>query len=166
MGMKKMSGLSHFMPARGAKLPVKVISDLDDLVAQPIGFRYLGEDYIIAPMTTRNFMIVTQALHELEETLKKQNGEWDDESIYQAYYEFISPLCPGISLKKIKKGTISQLHALLNLMVRHITGQTEPDMVREEEEKKKIQIQKHFKKSNFSRSLLSFLGFTRSVSKK
>jgi hypothetical protein len=163
-----MGVLHKLMPSRDEKRRVNLIADLDDLISQPIGFKYLGKEYIIEPMTTHNFMIVSRALQDLENVLKDKNNEdFNEDDIYQAYYDFISTLCPRISISDIRKAKIAQLHALLNLMIRHITGQTAPDMVAvDDTEKKKILNQINSRSSIFSRSLHSFLGSIRLASNK
>lgn len=158
-----MGVFEKFIPTRAARSP-KLIADLDDLISQPIGFRYLGKEYTLEPMTTRNFMSVTRALDDLKMILSSQEGVLNEEAIYDAYYVFVSSLCRKISLSDIKKATVSQLHALLNLLIQHITGQTASQMVVDPEEKKKIQVS--FLSSIFSRSLHSLLDSTRLVSKK
>lgn len=166
-----MGILHKLMPTRDDKKSALMIADLDDLISQPIGFKYLGKEYIIEPMTTHNFMIVTRALHELEQILKtKEQSEFNEDEIHNAYYNFVSALCPTITLIEIKKAKIPQLHALLNLMVRHITGQTAHEMVAEDEdlEKKKSlnPVKQNYQSSIFSRSLHSCLDSIRSVLKK
>lgn len=163
-----MGILHKLMPTRDDRRPTKMIADLDDLISQPIGFKFRGKEYIIEPMTTENFMLVTNAMHELEQILKtKEHSQFNEKEIYKAYYNFVSVLCPTISYYSIKKAKIPQLHALLNLMIRHITGQTAPDMVAEEDdlEKKKSQnpVKQNYQSSIFSRSLHSCLDSIRSV---
>jgi hypothetical protein len=164
-----MGILHKLMPTRDDRRSTKLIADLDDLISQPIGFKYLGKSYIVEPMTTHNFMLVTRALHELEGILKtKEQQEFHEDEIYEAYFNFVSSLCPQMTLSDIKKAKIPQLHALLNLMVRHISGQTAPDMVAEDPEKKKTQILMTHDSQNsiFSRCLHSCLVSIRTVLKK
>lgn len=159
-----MGVFEKFMPTRDSR-STKLIADLDDLISQPIGFRYLGKEYVIEPMTTRNFITVTKALGELEAILKRQEGgELNEDEIYDAYFLFVSSLCKKISLSDIRKATVSQLHALLNLLMQHITGQTASQMVGNPDEKKKIQV--NSPSSIFSRSLHSLLASIRLASKK
>lgn len=139
-------GLLHkIMPSRDAfappATPVKVIADLDLLISQPIGFKYLGRDYVIDPMTTKNYFEVIKGLHDIE-VLTSNRDSTTLEETYQAYYRFVHALCKTITLEDIKKATLPQLSALMNLLIKHIKGETTGDMVGEAEvtdsEKKKI----------------------------
>jgi hypothetical protein len=140
-------GLLHkLMPTRGGtQKPVKLITDLDLLVSQPIGFRYLGRDHVIEPMTTQNFIDVVKALHDIEviASRSEDHPEFDQEEIYLAYHRFVSALCDSITLEDIKKAKLPQLHALMALLTKHIKGETTPDMMESESdasdsEKKKM----------------------------
>lgn len=125
-------GLLHrLMPTRGEHKPVKVIADLDLLVSQPIGFKYLGRDHVIQPMTTANYIEVVKALHDMEMIVGKRQDDpdFDQDSIYAAYHRFVSALCKTISIEDIKKAKLPQLHALMALMISHIKGETASDMV-------------------------------------
>lgn len=130
-----MGVLQKLMPARDAQAStVKIIADLDSLVSQRIGFRFAGKDFVVEPVSTGSFIRISQTMAEFQELLLKK----DDASagvtearIYEAYYRWISVLCPAISLRDIQAMKIVQLHALMNLMIRHITGQTQeptPDL--------------------------------------
>lgn len=128
-------GLLHkIMPTRDAfsppATPVKVIADLDLLISQPIGFKYLGRDYVIDPMTTRNYIEVVKGLHDIE-VLTSNRDSTTLEDTYQAYYKFVHALCKTMTLEDIKKATLPQLAALMNLLIRHIKGETTGDMVGE-----------------------------------
>lgn len=139
-------GLIHkFMPAREEAKPAKLIADLDLLVSQKIGFRYLGRDHVIEPMTTANFIAVVKALHQIEVVAKLKEGDegYDKDGVYLAYYEFVSSLCSSVSLEDIKEAKLPQLHALMALLIKHIKGETAQDMVEApssdlESEKKKM----------------------------
>lgn len=165
-----MGVLHKLMPARDAHQNVKMIVDLDDLIVQKIGFKYLGKMYVIEPMTTYNFMLATKSLQDLQNTLQSRTDQaFQEDEIYVVYHQFISTLCPAITLSEIRQGTIAQLHGLLNLMIRHISGQTnsEMEMSPEDKEKKKIQNLKiDSQASVFSRFLHSCLVSLNLVSKK
>lgn len=165
-----MGVLHKLMPSRDAHRSVKMIADFDDLISQKIGFKYLGRMYVIEPMTTYNFMLATKALQDLQTTLNSRTDEaFQEDQVYEVYHKFISTLCPEITYADIRKGTISQLHGLLNLMVRHITGQTNEEMEKspESEEKKKTLNQKSdYPSSTFSRFLRSCADSIRLVLRK
>lgn len=122
-----MGLIQKLMPSRSEHTPVKVIADLDALISQPIGFKYLGKDFIIDPMTTENFIQITKALHDMEVALKADG--MDQDAIYLTYYNFIHALCKSITLSDIKKAALPQLHALMALLIKHIKGETGQEMV-------------------------------------
>lgn len=133
--------LSRIMPAR-QKPAVKVIADLDSIVSQPIGFRFMGKDYVIEPVTTEKFMQIAGALERMQNIAKEhaENKGITQEDVYESYHDFIKSLCPKITVKDLRSMALPQLHAVINLMIRHITGQTDDQMVGESEihsEKKK-----------------------------
>lgn len=133
------------MPTRDEHKPVKVISDLDALISQPIGFKYLGKDHIIEPMTTENYIEVCQGLYDMDIVArrKEDDPEFEKDAIYAAYFRFIHSVCKTITLEDLKKAKIAQLHALIALIIKHVKGETSPDMIEkpsspEDLEKKKM----------------------------
>lgn len=132
-------GVFQFLPARAQKKPIQIITDLDALISEPIGFRFAGEDYEIKPVDTESFMKVANALGNIQEILRQraEGQEVSDEQVYRAYLRFTEPLCPGITLKTLKSMAIPQIHALINLITRHLQGQTAELMQAQDVEKKK-----------------------------
>ena len=157
------------MPTRTQSQPVKIIADLDDLTSQRVGFKFNGKQFIIEPMTTENFIALAVALNEMDVFLKSKSGENEKhelDEVYEKYYELTKALCHNIKFEHIKSMTVAQLHALMHLIIRHVTGQTQEDMTKSiipEDEKKKIQSSSNSVSSQLFRL---FAGSTRSASKK
>lgn len=129
-----MGILHSFKPTRDAKKhnePMKLIADLDAIISQPIGFKYLGNQYVIEPLTTESYMDLILAYQNLQFLLKRrdeQDGTVTLDQTYEAYYTLMHSVCPTITLSEIKKGKLIQLSAMLGLMIKHITGDTAPLM--------------------------------------
>lgn len=123
-----MSVLHKLLPNRAGKKSVKIVADFDQLIAEPIGFRFQGRDFEIKPVDTETFMKTTHSLQEIQDLLKKkgEGQEITNEEVYEAYLKFTQPLCPQITLKILKSMSLSQIHALVNLIIRHILGDAEP----------------------------------------
>jgi hypothetical protein len=131
--------ITKLFPARTEKKPLKIIADFDALISEPIGFRFHGKEYEIKPVDTETFMRVAKALQEIQDLLSQrtQGTEVDNEKVYDAYHKFLSPLCPSITLKDLNSMALPQIHALKNLIIRHMLGDTAEQMQGEKSEKKK-----------------------------
>lgn len=132
-----MGMLHKLMPARP---DVKLIADLDEIISQPIGFKFGGRDYVIQPVSTSAFLKITQAMENFQALLKVKDskpGEITEDIVYEAFYRWIVILVPEIKLAAVKKMAFAQLNALMTLMIQHITGQTS-DAMHGGSEKKKL----------------------------
>ena len=126
------------LPGR-QKPSVTVVADLDALISEPIGFQFKGRVYEIKPVDTATFMRTTNALGKIQELLGKrtQGDKIEDEEIYKAYDELITPLCPKFGYQNIKSATLAQLFAVVNLIIKQLTGQTTSSSETTVDEKKK-----------------------------
>lgn len=135
-----MSGvLTKIMPSRAQAQDTQVVADLDDLIARPVGFRFRGRVYQLAPVSTRKFMEMANLLGEIQTMIKSQSegaGITENE-IYQAYHRYISVLCHQFTTEMLKSMTLPQVHALLNLVIKQVTGQP---MNLDTDEKKKMTV--------------------------
>ncbi len=122
---------------RPARPEVKVIADIDEIISQPIGFRFNGRIYTIQPISTRVFVHVAQELQSFTQLLKKkETEEITEDEIYNSYYRWVKSVCPEISQADIRKMTVAQLNALMNLIIEHMTGRTAKEMLGDAEKKK------------------------------
>lgn len=128
-------------PVRTESKPIKIIADIDAIISEPVGFIFQGQTYEIHPVDTESFMRVANSLHEVQRILQDrgQGKSIDEEEVYQAYLKFIQPLCPRIGLKELKAMKLPQIDALVNLIFKHIRGDTTQSKTEQEEtdEKKK-----------------------------
>lgn len=114
-----------------------MVADLDALIAEPVGFRFQGKVYRCEPVDTKTFLQLAEVLEEVRQLIKSQ-GEGlpiSSEQIYEAYHRYISAVCPDFTISILKAMTLPQVHGLLNLVIKHVTGQP---MAPEDTEKKKM----------------------------
>lgn len=134
--------LKKIMPARArAQEPdagsMSTIVDIDDFVSKPVGFRFQGRLYRVEPVSTERFMELTRVLEEIGSLTKmtRAGRETHEDEIYGLYHRFISSLCPEFTMATLKAMQPSQLHALVNLIIKHATGQA---MSLDDEKKKTL----------------------------
>jgi hypothetical protein len=135
-----MSGAMHkLMPARSAK-DMSMIVDLDDLITRPVGFKFQGKIYRVEPVSAQTFMELSDALSEAGNLLAaaKAGDKIAEVQVYEAYQKFVSVLVPKFTVNILKEMQLPQVHALINLIIKHATGQ--PMSPQEITEKKKLSM--------------------------
>ena len=135
-----MSGvLSKIMPARTAREEPSIVVDLDDLVSKPVGFRFRGRVYRVEPVSAERFMTLSQELATVGALIGKasRGEEVHEAEIYAGYQKVISALCPEFTTDILREMSLPQIHGLLNLIIKHVTGQP---MTAESGEKKKMTL--------------------------
>lgn len=102
-----------------------LVADLDAFIREPIAFKFGGKAYEISPVRTEDFMKMARSLDKVQKLLEQRKDGIDitDESITDAYHSLFAPLCPALSLEDVRQMTVAQLHAILQLFIRHLTGQ-------------------------------------------
>jgi len=135
-----MGALYKFLPARQKEdlTHLKIVSDFDKLVSEPVGFKFLGRVWKIKPVTNEIFMQVTLQYGKLVGFLQGE-GELQGDALFEEYLKFIHPVCPEFKLEDLKKMNMPQLNALIGLIMKHLTGNvySEANASTEENEKKK-----------------------------
>jgi hypothetical protein len=128
------------MPARAQAQDMSMIVDLDDMLSKPVGFRFRGVLYRVEPVTTETFLRISTHLSEAGQLLQRQkDGEvLTDVQVYEAYQKFIAVLVPTFKVDVLRQMQIPQVHALINLIIKHATGQ--PMNLGELSEKKKLTL--------------------------
>lgn len=113
------------MPARAKSQDYSVVLDLDELLTKPVGFQVLGRTYTVRPVSTETFLKLANVLGEIQALIKSigEGAEAHDVQIYEAYHRYISVLCPEFTLDTLKKMQLPQVHGLVNLIIKHATGQ-------------------------------------------
>ena len=136
-----MSGgvIQKIRPTRADK-DMSMIVDLDDLVTRPVGFRFRGKIYRVEPVSAKTFMELSDSLAEAGRLmdLAQAGSSIEESQIYEAYQQFVSVLCPSFTIDILKDMQLPQVHALINLIIKHATGQ--PMRLEEITEKKKMTL--------------------------
>lgn len=134
------SVLTKIMPARAAARDASVVVDLDDLIAKPVAFKFRGKTYLVEPVTAEKFIEISDSLAIAGNLLTAAQGgaEIHDSQVYAAYQKFVSALVPSFTVDILKQMQLAQVHALINLIIKHATGQ--PMNLDETIEKKKIAL--------------------------
>lgn len=103
--------------------PVELISDLDKIITKTYLFIFEGKEYSINPVSLEDFARYSQALANISNIQSKK--EVSQKEVIEAYAEFISSVCPEVTVSMIERMTLPQLGALTNLVVSVITGTVE-----------------------------------------
>lgn len=129
--------VQKIMPARSAK-DMSLVLDLDDLITKPVGFKFRGKIHRVEPVSAETFMELSQALSEAGTLAADARGGSvvAQDEVYEAYQKFISVLVPSFTVSLLKEMQLPQVHALINLIIKHATGQ--PMELSGELEKKKL----------------------------
>lgn len=112
----------------------EVISDVDAVVAKPVGFKLHGKTHRIEPITTQKFFEWSGSLASIY-ALKDKKDVTPDE-IVDCYFNVIHSLCETVTREDIKKCEQAQLAALYGLIFDHCTGRAHT----EEYQKKKTRM--------------------------
>lgn len=160
-----MAKTVKIMPTRDAHQEVRMIADLDDLIGDPIGFKFNGKGYLLRPVSTENYLRISKAY---EKVMKGLNDRSDHtiEEIQKCYHEFFSSVCPELSLQDVQSMTIQQMTQLIGLLMCHITGQTTNEYMGVNDSnkgKKKIQMAQKINPSILHRLYHSCVSFIHSV---
>ena len=126
----------NFRPARTAKIDEsKVVVDLDRLIAEPVYFRLKGTIHAIKPMTTRTYLSVTNEIGKMQNL--RGEAEPDTKAVFDGYLRLFQTVCDTISEKDIMDMNLPQRAALIQEILRHVSGRVEADQV---DEKKKAEM--------------------------
>lgn len=132
-------GAFQFKPVRSQSQPL-VITDLDALISKPIAFKFQGEIFTVKPVDTGTYLKVADGLGQLQALTSQDQANVKREDIDQAYFNLLSNLCDDLKISHIQKMTVAQINALLRLIVRHLTGETEKYMQSDDSAQKKNQL--------------------------
>jgi len=131
-------GLFNLKPGRSVRVP-EIVADLDELIPAPIAFKFEGKTYECAPVDAGLFLKVSQALSKIQDMKER---EVTPDEIVEGYLSFLKPVCPEITREMIKKMSVSQLTALINLILKHLTGESFNVGAEEPSQKKKKSVKK------------------------
>lgn len=117
------------MPARSKAQSATIVTDLDALISKPIAFKFQNEIFTVKPVDTGTFLKVAASLGDLQALLSREDPtQTNREEIDEKYFNLLSVLCEDLTLAHIQRMTVAQINALLRLVVRHLTGDTEKFM--------------------------------------
>lgn len=111
-----------FKPSRSAALPRggQLVSDLDKMISDPIAFKWGGRIHTIKPVTTEQFLKVSEAMLTINQLVQKNT--LSVEEIIDAYWRVFSAVCDSITKKDVARMTQAQLGALYQIIVETVTG--------------------------------------------
>ena len=109
------------MPARTQALgSARGIADLDAMLVEPVGFKLLGRDHVMRPLSVEQFFRVTTKWAELEAI--RADKEINVEALLDKYHEIISAAVPTVKREDMDKMSMQQIGAVLQLVVETVTG--------------------------------------------
>lgn len=120
-----MKLLQRLMPARMDASDYTIVADLDSIISDTIAFKFAGKAYEILPVDTESFMKMARSLDRIRNLLEKRKEGEDitDHQVTESYFSLFSPICPTLKRDVVEKMSVVQLHSLLQLFIRHLTGQ-------------------------------------------
>lgn len=130
-----MGVLKKLMPTRQDH-DVKIVADLDRMIAEPFAIRVLGRVHYIKPMTTEVFLKVAEGIARLDafRGAKKIN----ENELLKAYAFLFEQCCDTIGIKEVKKMTESQIGGFYQQVIECVTGRAHAN---DEQKKKNVNIQ-------------------------
>lgn len=117
-----------------------VVADLDQIIAQPVGFRFGGKTHQIVPISTKEFYALANATAQL--WALKDAKEITPDQLIDRYYSLVASVCKTIKRRDIEGMTQAQVTALYALIMDAVTGKAHVRTpLGEEDEKKKTVAQ-------------------------
>lgn len=113
---------------------VQVVTDLDRLVAEGVGFKWKGKVHLIKPMTNRTFLQVMSELGKMKELDKVEIK--DHRTVLLAYSGLFATVCDTIHFRDVEQMTQAQIAALFKQIISTVTGEAQLEST----EKKTVQM--------------------------
>lgn len=122
--MFKGWGKNKVMPTRAQSLPSGgiLVADLDKLIADPVPFRWNGMVHFIKPISTKEFLSISEGLAMLDKL--RRADQVTAEELLEGYSKVFSSACETIGRKEIEQMTQAQIGALYQLILDTITGKS------------------------------------------
>lgn len=122
--MFKKWGKSKVVSLRGNALPNNgtLVADLDKLIAEPVPFRWNGSIHFIKPISTKEFLSISEGLATLDKLRRAE--QVTAEELLDGYSKVFSAACETIGRKEIEQMTQAQIGALYQLILDTITGKS------------------------------------------
>lgn len=127
-----------FIKKKHTDIVVEVVSDLDRLISKPVGFRLLGRVHAIKPMSTEQFLVVSNELGKIDSLIRRarESGVSSDYAV-DRYFKLFSACIDTITKEDLNKMTYPQIAALFQLILNCVNGKAQV----EEEKKNLVQSQ-------------------------
>lgn len=133
---------SFFKPARSKAWMTSgsdnVIADLDAIIQDTVSFKLNGKIHEIKPLSTKDFLIYTNALSKVWELKDKEIIKPDD--LIEKYYDMVSSVVPSIKRTDIETMNQQQVGALFQLILDTVTGKAQA-RASQDAQKKTLQTQ-------------------------
>lgn len=114
-------GIFSLKPTRSeTKETAHVVADIDAIDVRPALFRWQGKAHKLRPVTTREYLKVTETFAKMDALGKAGNYTADD--LVTVYAELIGSICDTIKREDVLKMTQAQVAAVLQLIIDHVTG--------------------------------------------
>jgi hypothetical protein len=110
--------------------PVEIVTDLDRLISNGVGFKWNGKVHVIKPMKNRTFLLMLNELGKMDQLNK--SGIRDQREIVRAYARLFAVVCDTISFRDVEEMTQAQIRALFGQIMACVMGQAQ---VKEQEKK-------------------------------
>lgn len=104
---------------------VEVVSDLDAIDSEPIGFRFQGRVHVIKPITAGQLLRVYEGFHQLDRLIASK--EVTAEELVDSYAKLFGSVCETITRKDVEEMSQAQAGALFALVFDTVTGRSQAE---------------------------------------
>jgi len=116
-----LSILSRIKPSRSAAQPAEIVTDLDALIVKTVSIQWQGRAHVLKPISTAEFLRVTEALAQMDK-LRQREGGFKLDELVDVYTDVIGSVCDTIDRREILKMSQAQVAALLQTVIDHVAG--------------------------------------------
>lgn len=108
------------MKKPGSPAPAKMVLDLDAVVTETLSFSLHGDTHYIAPISTLQFLRISNALVALDDLVKRD--QVTSAQIIDAYAELFGSVCKTITRKHIMSMSQAQILRFRQLVMDTVSG--------------------------------------------
>ncbi len=106
--------------------PVRVLTDLDRMISEPVGFRWKGKIHQIKPMTNEVFLLVLRDLARVHE-IQKLALKPDEGTMLKVYAALFMDVCDTIDYDDIASMSYAQVTSLFAEIMDVVKGKSKDD---------------------------------------
>ena len=109
-------------PSRAQAAPFggHLVADLDQMVTDPVAFRWGGKIHYIKPISTEHFLRASEGITRVE--ILKRKEKVTAEEVIEAYAYLVEGVCDSIAKKDLYKMTSPQIAGLYQLINDCVAG--------------------------------------------